>query len=145
MKKGGGKFRNKWNVPHTVGIIDGKHIAMKKPRKTDIDKYNYKCFFYLVFLALEDAEYSFLLIDCGLSGSCSDAQIFSRSLLREEIENGSLGFQPLESLGKGGPDLLCFLLGDNAVALDGKTLHPKTFDHGRKNSQLQALQGQKGG
>ena len=64
---------------------------MKKPKKSGIDYCNHKGFFSLVLLALDDTEYRFLLIDCGSSGSCSDAQIFNRSNLREKIEDSSLG------------------------------------------------------
>ena len=66
------KFKTRWNVPHHV---DGKHIAMKKPKKLDTDYDNYKDFFYLVLLVLVNSEYRFLQIDCSSSGSCSDAQI----------------------------------------------------------------------
>ena len=71
--------------------------------------------FSLVLLALIDAEYRFLWIDCGSSGSCSDAQIFNRSDLRENIEDCSLGVPTPETLGEGGPDLYYFLLGDKTL------------------------------
>ena len=101
---------------HAVRAIDGKHIAMKKPKKSGSDYYNYKGIFSLVLLALVNAEYRFPGIDCGSSGSCSDAQIFSRSSLREKIKDGSLGLLAPEPLGEGGPDLHYFLLGDDVFA-----------------------------
>ena len=71
------KFRTRWNVPDAVGAIDLKHIAMKKPNKSRSDYYNYKDFFSLVLLALIDAEYRFLWVNVGSSGSSSDPQIFN--------------------------------------------------------------------
>ena len=101
--------------PHAVGALDGKHIATKKPKKTGSDYYNYKGFFPLVLLALVDAEYRFLWIDCGSSGSCSDAQIINRSDLREKNQDGSSDLPPPEPMGERGPDLHYFLLGNNAL------------------------------
>ena len=110
------KFRTRWNVPHVVGAIDGKHIGMNKPQKSGSDYYNYKGFFSLVLLALVYAEYRFMWIYCGSSDSCSDAPILNRSDLRERIEDGSLGLPAPEPLRHRGPDLHYFLLGDNTVA-----------------------------
>ena len=111
------RFRNRWNVPHAVGALDGKHIAMKKPKKSVSEYFNYKGYFSLVLLALVDADYRFLWVNVGASGSSSDAQIFNRSKLKRRIENGTLGLPPPEPLGPWGPELHYFLLGDDAFAL----------------------------
>ena len=111
------KFRNRWNAPHAVGTLDGKHIAIRKPWKSGSEYFNYKGYFSLVLLALVDAEYKFLWVNVGASGSSSDAQIFNHNKLKRKIENGTLGLPPPKPLGPGGPDLQYFLLGDNAFAL----------------------------
>ena len=85
------KFRNRWNVPHAVGALDGKHIAIRKPKKSGSEYFNYKGYFSLVLLALVDADYKFLWVNVGASGSSSDAQIFNCSKPRRRIENRRLG------------------------------------------------------
>ena len=94
------KFRTRWNVPHAVGKIDSKHIAMKKPKKSGSDYYNYKGFFSPVLLSLVDAEYRFLWVDVWSNGSSSDAQIFNRSDLKEK--DGTMGLCHLNQWGEEG-------------------------------------------
>ena len=84
------KFRNRWNVLHAVGGPDGNHIAMKKPKKSGSEYFNYKGYFSLVLLALVDAEYKFLWVNLGSSGFSSDAQILNHSKLKRNLENGTL-------------------------------------------------------
>ena len=109
------RFRNRWNVPHAVGALDGKHIAIKKPKKSvNISTTRATS---LVLLALVNAAYKFLWVNAGATGSSSDAQIFNRSKLKRRIENGTLGLPPPEPLGPGGPNLHYFLLEDDAFSL----------------------------
>ena len=96
------RFRNRWNVPHAVVALDGKHIAIKKPKKSGSEYFNYKSYFSLVLLALVDADYKFLWVNAGASGSSSDAQIFNRSKLKRRIQNGTSRLPPPEPLGPGG-------------------------------------------
>ena len=111
------RFRNRWNVPHVADALDGKHIAIKKPKKSGSEYLNYKGYFSLVHLALINADYKFLWVNMGASGSSSDAQIFNHSKLKRRIENRTLGLPPPEPLGPGGPNLHNFLLGDGTFAL----------------------------
>ena len=75
------KLKTIWNVHHALGALDGKHIAMKKHKKSGSEFYHYECYFSLVLLALVDPDYKFLWVDVGSSGSSSDAQIFNHRKL----------------------------------------------------------------
>ena len=93
------KFRNSWNVPDAVGALDGKPIAIKKPKKSGSEYFNYKGYLSLVLLALVDAEYKFLWVNVGASRSSSDAQIFKHSKLKRRTEKQTLRLPPPEPLG----------------------------------------------
>ena len=68
------RFRNRWNVPHEVGALDGKHIARRKPKKSCSEYFNYKGYFSLVLFALVDVDFKFLWVNVGGTGSSSDIQ-----------------------------------------------------------------------
>ena len=44
-------------MPHTLGTVDGKHVAINKPPRYGSLYHNYNGFFILNMLALIDADY----------------------------------------------------------------------------------------
>ena len=118
-------FALKWQFPHAVGAIDGKHINVRAPPNSATEYFNYKKYFSIVLLAVADANAKFIAFDLGSPGSQSDGGIF---------KDGSLGrlcktsFFPAPSkLGQRVTLIPYFLLGDDAFALDINLMKP--FPH----------------
>ncbi|XP_062577037.1 putative nuclease HARBI1 [Saccostrea cucullata] len=104
------EFERRWNVPHAIGALDGKHVAIRKPASSRSLYYNYKKFCSIVFLALVDANTKFLLIDVGGLGHQSDAQIFNASELHECIVDGSVHLPAAEPMTNDDVDVPFFIL-----------------------------------
>ena len=83
-------FLNRWNLPHVLGALDGKHIACKCPSGSGSTYFNYKKFFSVVLLAVVDSNYKFIWADIGGRGAASDAQMWNESDLKAAVENGDL-------------------------------------------------------
>jgi len=111
------RFETKWNVPHALGAIDGKHFRIKKPRKSGSLYYNYKKFYSVLLLAVVDADYKFMYADIGGLGHQSDCQLYNNSSLAYGIEHGHLNLPPSEPLPNQTKPFPFFFLGDDAFAL----------------------------
>ena len=121
-----GEFEEKWNFPHCIGAIDGKHIRMKAPNKSGSLYFNYKGYFSFVLLALVDANYKFIAVDIGSLGSNSDGGILVDSNLGKGLEMDALGIPQPEILPmhpQFGP-LPYVIVGDEAFPLKSYMMRP---------------------
>lgn len=92
------EFETKWNIPHCLGIIDGKQIHNLLKAKYMYT--NKRGFSNIIFLALIDADYNFMLIDVKYIGNISktESQTFA---LCTELKEGRLNLpQPAPLYGE---------------------------------------------
>lgn len=80
-------FEKKWNFPHCLGAIDGKHVAIVPPNGSGSYYYNYKGRNSMVLLAIVDAEYRFIMCDFGVNGRISDGGVLQNTKFFEKLEN----------------------------------------------------------
>ncbi|XP_034027403.1 putative nuclease HARBI1 [Thalassophryne amazonica] len=113
----------RWNFPHTIGAIDGKHVACKAPPNTASQYYNYKGYFSIILLALVSSDYMFLWEDESGCGAASDAQIYN-SELRHGLEHGDItGWPHPDPLPNDTQDVP-YLVGDDAFSLRTYLMKP---------------------
>lgn len=123
-KKVADGFESRWNLPHCVGAIDGKHIAIKCPAGGGSYYFNYKGFHSIVMMALVDAHHRFLYVDVGANGAVSDGGLFQETDLRESLEQNTIGLPPQEPLPGGTADIPYYIVGDDAFPLKEWLMKP---------------------
>ena len=139
------QFHAKWNFEHVLGAIDGKHVHIRKPRKTGSMYFNYKKFHSIILLGVADANCRFIYASCGSKGRAGDAGIYDGSNLKIALENGQLPIPPPEPLehDRSGKRTTYFFIGDDAFACTPNMLKPinwarkrKTWEHEVFNYRL---------
>ena len=66
------KFKERWNFPHEIGGVDGKHIVLQQPKSSGSHYRNYKGTDSIILLAMVGPECEFLFLDVGMNGRNSD-------------------------------------------------------------------------
>jgi len=123
------EFGTRWNFWHALGALDGKHCALRKPKKTGSVYHNYKGFFSMILMALVDASYKFIWVEVGGNGARSDEQIYNRCQLKTKLENGSLCLPEPDPLPGDDRPMPYFFIGDDAFALNKNMMKPYSRRH----------------
>ena len=67
-KKIAKEFEQRWNCPHALGALNGKHVVIQAPARSGSSFFNYKTTHSIVLLAVRNAKYEFILVDEGDTG-----------------------------------------------------------------------------
>ncbi len=94
-------------------VLDGKHVAIRRPHNCGSLYYNCKDFHSIILLALVDGDYKFIWADIGVNGSPSDAQVFTDSELRDAIDDSMIGFPDPDPLSGDDENMPYFIIGDD--------------------------------
>ncbi|KAM7313999.1 protein ANTAGONIST OF LIKE HETEROCHROMATIN PROTEIN 1 [Ixodes scapularis] len=122
-------FQNKWNFPHCVGAVDGKHIEIQAPPNSGSLYYNYKGTYSIVLMAVVDSDLKFVAVDVGAYGRQSDGGTLSASRFGKCLENGLLGLPPPKRLPNSTVIAPYVFLGDEAFHLRPDFLRPYPGKH----------------
>lgn len=119
-------FEEKWNFPHCLGAIDGKHVVLRAPGKSGSLYFNYKGTFSAILMALVDANMKFIAIDVGSHGRNSDGGVFAHSIMGKAILTSTINFPEDSPLPKA-PHLgkvPYVVVGDEAFPLRSNIMRP---------------------
>ena len=112
------EYEERWNFPHCIGAIDGKHVVIQAPHNCGSEFYNYKGTHSVVLLAMCDAHYRFLAVDISDAGRHNDSGVFSNSELGRALEAGTLSLPRCKPLpGFLSTPLPYVIVGDEAFPL----------------------------
>ncbi|KAJ8891803.1 hypothetical protein PR048_004357 [Dryococelus australis] len=89
-------FEAKWNFPHCLGAMDGRHITIVAPNGSGSAFYNYKGRHGMVLLAIVDASYQFVMCDFG---RISDGGVLKNTRFIERLKNHQLNTPREDTMG----------------------------------------------
>uniref|UniRef100_A0A182UMB0 DDE Tnp4 domain-containing protein n=1 Tax=Anopheles merus TaxID=30066 RepID=A0A182UMB0_ANOME len=87
-------FQDRWQFPHAIGVIDARHVKIRKPLHTDKDYLNYKGFYSIVLLGIVDASANFMYVCVGGKGSIADGGMLRNASYHSKFEHHELNVPP---------------------------------------------------
>ena len=99
-------FWAKWQFPHCMDALDGKHVVLLKSWKSESLYFNYKGTCSIVLMALFDANLQFIALSCGALGRNSDGGILSRGSLGQRFVSNEFNFPASAQVGLPGFETL---------------------------------------
>nr|XP_022911203.1 uncharacterized protein LOC111422238 [Onthophagus taurus] len=118
------EFQDKWNFPHCVGAMDGKHITLQAPLNSGSDFFNYKSFFSIVLFAVVDANYNFIYANVGSQGRISDGGVFNATHFKKCFEESTLNLPSALVLPGRHVEVPFVFVGDDAFPLSCNIMKP---------------------
>nr|CAI5864823.1 unnamed protein product [Callosobruchus analis] len=91
-------FEIKWNFPHSIGAIDGKHVQIICPANSGTEYFNYKKTFSIVLMAIVDGNYCFQYVHIGCQGRMSDGGVYKNTSFHKALQENQLNIPMPESL-----------------------------------------------
>ncbi|XP_064111357.1 putative nuclease HARBI1 [Macrobrachium nipponense] len=118
------RFTSKWKHFNCVEALDGKHIAIKKPKGGGSLYFIYKKFHSIVLMDLSDAKYKFLFVDVGAEGGAGDGGTWQKCNLARAITNNRAGLQKNRNLPNDDEPIPFHIVADDAFALKSWMMRP---------------------
>lgn len=129
-------FNEKWQFPHCIGAIDGKHIRVKCPTHSGTMFFNYKSYFSIVLQAVSDANCRFTCIEVGAYGKQSDGGTFRNSQLYKLMEKKKLNIPDESLLPQSDIKAPFVFIGDEAYPLLKNLMKPFPRNHLTDDNEL---------
>jgi hypothetical protein len=125
-KRNAERYLELWNLPNCIGAKDGKHIHMKRFRKSGSLYFNYKGYFSVVLLACTGANALFTTAHVGDFSKNSDGSVLRVSTLGRMLEMEELHIPcpaslPMDESGKTFP---YYFVADEAFLLKVNLMRP---------------------
>ena len=117
-------FQERWNFPQACGALDGKHIAIRKPKQSAVSTTTTRASSVIVILVLCDANYKAIWAHVGSPGSESDCGIYNDSPMFQGIQDETIKLPPPEPLPNDTEDTPYFFIGDDTFSLRQHMLKP---------------------